>query len=112
MDCIFCKIIKGEIPSGKVYEDDDCIVIKDINPAAAKHYLLIPRQHYKYLADMSVEQSKTLGLCLKKVKELVPLLGLESGFRLVINQGDDAQQSVPHLHVHILGGQKMGWNPA
>jgi histidine triad (HIT) family protein len=61
---------------------------------------------------MSSEQSKTLGLCLKKVKELIPLLGLENGFRLVINQGDDAQQSVPHLHVHILGGQKMGWNPA
>lgn len=112
MDCVFCKIIEGKIPSQKMYEDDYCIVIKDINPAAKKHFLLIPKEHYKYLADMTEEQSVILGRCLGKLKELISVLGLENGYRLVINQGEDALQTVPHLHIHILSGQKMGWTPA
>lgn len=112
MDCIFCKIIEGKVPSEKLYEDGDCIVIRDISPAAKKHFLLIPKQHYKFLADMDTQQSKTLGLCLQKMKKLVAILGLENGYRLVINQGEDAMQTVPHLHIHILSGQKMGWTPA
>ncbi len=112
MDCIFCRIIKGDIPSQKLYEDDECIVIKDINPVANKHFLLIPKEHYKYIADMTDSQAVILGKCLKKLEKLVPLLGLQNGYRLVVNQGDDAQQTVPHLHIHILSGQKMGWTPA
>jgi len=112
MDCVFCKIIEGNLPSQKFYEDDECIVIKDINPAANKHYLLIPKQHYKFLADMSDGQAQVLGRCFKKLKELIPILGLENGYRLVVNQGEDALQTVPHLHIHILAGQKMGWTPA
>lgn len=111
-DCIFCKIIEGKILSKKLYEDEDCIIISDINPAAKKHYLMIPKMHFKYLADMGREQSEMVGQCLLKMKKLIPLLGLEGGYRLVINQGDDACQSVPHLHIHILSGQKMGWTPA
>lgn len=112
MDCIFCKIIEGKIPAQKLYEDDECIVIRDINPAAKKHYLLIPKEHYRFLADMTDEQAAVLGRCLKKLKDLIPVLGLEGGYRLVVNQGEDALQTVPHLHVHILAGQKMGWTPA
>ena len=78
MDCVFCKIIEGNLPSQKFYEDDECIVIKDINPAANKHYLLIPKQHYKFLADMSDGQAQVLGRCLKKLKELIPILGLDA----------------------------------
>lgn len=112
MDCIFCKIIEGKIPSKMLYEDENCIVINDINPVAKKHYLLIPKQHYKFLADMTQNQAEILADCLKKLKDLIPVLGLEKGYRLVINQGDEAMQTVPHLHIHILSGQKMGWNPA
>jgi histidine triad (HIT) family protein len=112
MDCIFCKIIKGEIPAEKLYEDNECIVIKDIKPAAKKHFLLIPKEHYKYIAGIDDNQAGQLIKCLRKFDKLIPLLGLEKGYRLVINQGDDAQQSVPHLHIHILSGQKMGWTPA
>ena len=111
-DCIFCKIIGGKIPSEKLYEDEECIVIKDINPVAKKHFLLIPKEHYKFLSDMTDLQAQTLGKCLQKIKGLIPILGLEKGFRLVVNQGDEALQTVPHLHIHILSGQKMDWNPA
>ena len=111
-NCIFCKIIKGEIPSTKVYEDDDMIIIKDIEPKAKNHFLCIPKSHFKLLEEMNEEQSKLVEQCLKKIPELKKELGLENGYRLVINQGDDAGQTVFHLHIHILSGQKMGWTPA
>ncbi len=107
-DCIFCKIIKGEIPSVKHYEDDFMIVISDISPKAKKHYLAIPKKHYKYLSEMSDKDAQDLAVCIKKIGEIAPSLGLENGFRFVINQGDDARQTVPHLHIHLLGGQKLG----
>lgn len=106
-DCVFCKINKGEIPSEKLYEDDDVFIIRDINPRAIKHYLMIPKNHYKLLADMSEEDSQTLARALKKLPELANQLGLENGFRLVINQGEDAVQTVFHLHIHIMGGEKL-----
>lgn len=110
--CIFCKIIAGEIPSTKMYEDDNMIIIKDIEPKAEKHYLCIPKKHFKLLAEMDEEAEKQVAACLKKIPELAEELGLGGGYRLVINQGDDAGQTVFHLHIHILGGQKMGWTPA
>lgn len=110
--CIFCNIIKGEIPAQKLYEDENCIVIKDISPVAKKHFLLIPKEHYKYIADITDKQAEILGKCFQTLNKLIPLLNLENGYRLVINQGEDAQQTVPHLHIHILSGQKMGWTPA
>ena len=111
-NCIFCKIIKGEIPSIKLYEDENMIIFKDIEPKAEKHYLCVPKSHFKLLADMTEEQSAMLSACFKKIPTLTKELGLENGYRLVINQGDDAGQTVFHLHIHILGGQKMGWTPA
>lgn len=106
-DCIFCKIIKGEIPSAKMYEDERMIIIKDIEPKAARHFLMIPKRHYKLLSEMTEQDAADLAVCLKKIPQLTELLGLEGGYRLVINQGDDAGQTVFHLHVHILTGQKM-----
>lgn len=106
-DCIFCKIIKGEIPSEKFYEDDLMIVIADISPKANKHYLAIPKKHYKYFTEMSEADAVELGKCIKKVGDLASSLGLSGGFRFMVNQGDDAMQTVPHLHMHLLGGQKL-----
>lgn len=106
-DCVFCKIIAGEIPSDKLYEDDRMIVIRDIEPKAKRHFLLIPKKHFKLLSEMTEADASDLGACLKKIPELSDLLGLEGGYRLVINQGDDAGQTVFHLHIHILTGQKM-----
>jgi len=107
MDCIFCKIIKGEIPSARVYEDDKMIIIKDIAPQAKYHYLAIPKKHFADVTEMTDEDALLVGSMLKKIGELAPSLGLEGGFRLVSNKGADAMQSVPHLHIHILGGEKM-----
>lgn len=111
-DCIFCKIIKGEIPSTKVYEDDDMVIIKDIAPQAPVHLLLLPKQHFANIIEMTDEQAQILGRCLKKLSTLVDDLGLKDGFRLISNKGAHACQSVEHLHIHILGGaqltEKMG----
>ena len=106
-DCIFCKIASGEIPSKKFYEDESMFIIADIEPKAKLHYLMIPKQHYKLLSEMNDSDAETLSRCLKTLAEIAPSLGLSGGYRLVIHQGDDAGQTVPHLHVHILGGQKM-----
>jgi diadenosine tetraphosphate (Ap4A) HIT family hydrolase len=111
-NCIFCKIIKGEIPATKMYEDENMIIIKDIEPKAKNHFLCIPKSHFKLLAEMDEKQSEMVKACLKKIPTLTKELGLDNGYRLVINQGDDAGQTVFHLHIHILSGQKMGWTPA
>ncbi len=106
-NCIFCKIVKGDIPSTKVYEDDDMIIIKDLNPQAPVHLLLIPKEHYANIIEMSDNQAQTLAKCLKKLSTLTDELGLQNGFRLVSNKGEDGCQSVGHLHIHILGGGKL-----
>ena len=111
-DCLFCKIIAGEIPATKMYEDQNMIIIKDIDPKAKNHFLCIPKRHFKLLADMNLEDSEMLKKCFEKIPTLEKELGLENGYRLIINQGDDAGQTVFHLHIHILSGQKMGWTPA
>ena len=111
-NCLFCKIIKGEIPATKMYEDEDMIIIKDIEPKAKNHFLCIPKSHFKLLEEMDSVQAEMVKKCLLKIPTLSKELGLENGYRLVINQGDDAGQTVFHLHIHILSGQKMGWQPA
>jgi len=111
-DCLFCKFANGDIPVDKVFENEDFIIIRDIAPVAKNHYLAIPKTHFKYLADMNEAEAALVGRILKKIPELTELLSLENGYRLVINQGDDAGQTVPHLHIHVLSGQKMGWQPA
>ena len=111
-DCLFCKMIRGEIPVTKVYEDDDMMIIRDIDPKAKNHFLLFLKEHFRLLADMTPEQAEKLGRALGKIPELSGLLELDGGYRLVINQGDNAGQTVPHVHVLILSGQKMNWQPA
>lgn len=106
-NCIFCKIVKGDIPSAKVYEDEDMIIIKDLNPQAPVHLLLIPKEHYANIVEISDAQAQTLAKCLKKLSTLTDKLGLQNGFRLVSNKGEDGCQSVGHLHIHILGGRKL-----
>lgn len=107
MDCVFCKIIKGEIPSKKYYEDENMVIIADISPQADKHYLLIPKRHYADITEMTDGDAAILGKCLRKLSALADGLGLGNGFRIVSNKGADACQSVPHLHIHILGGNKL-----
>jgi histidine triad (HIT) family protein len=106
-NCIFCKIVKGEIPSTKLFEDEDMISIKELNPQAPVHLLLIPKQHYANIVEMTDAQSLTLGKCLKTLSGLVDTLGLSGGFRIVSNKGSDACQSVEHLHIHIMGGAQL-----
>ena len=106
-NCIFCKIANGEIPSTKLYEDDDMVIIKDLNPQAPVHLLLIPKQHYANIVEMTDAQAQTLAKCVKKLSTLTDNLGLQNGFRLVSNKGEDGCQSVGHLHIHILGGRKL-----
>ena len=108
-DCLFCKIIKGEIPSAKVYEDENMLVFKDIEPKAAVHLLAVAKDHFKLLSDMNAGQAETLKYMLEKIPQIAAQNGCENGFRLVINQGEDAGQTVFHLHIHILGGQKLPW---
>lgn len=111
-DCLFCKFANGEIPVSKVFENEDFVIIRDINPQAKNHFLAIPKKHFKYLAEMTEEDGELVGRILKTIPALEDLLELKNGYRLIINQGDDAGQTVPHLHIHILSGQKMGWQPA
>lgn len=108
-DCVFCKIINGEIKSEKIYEDENCIIIKDVYPIAPIHLLMIPKNHYAKLEEASVSEAMELAFMLNKLSQIKNDLGLKNGYRIIINQGDDAGQSVHHLHLHILGGKKLGW---
>lgn len=108
-DCIFCKIAAGEIPAAKVYEDDKMLVFKDIEPKAEIHLLAIPKIHFASLAEMDGEMSETVKYMLEKIPRIAANNGLENGYRLIINQGADAGQTVFHLHIHILGGQTLDW---
>ena len=106
-NCVFCKIDKGEIPSPKVYEDEKFFIIKDIEPKAELHYLAIPHHHFKLLSEMTEQDKKDLSYIMSTIAHLAEKLGLKGGYRLVINQGEDAGQTVHHLHIHILGGQTL-----
>ena len=101
------KIIKGEIPSAKVYEDEDMLIFKDIAPQAPIHLLLVPKKHYANVIEMSEEDAYVLARCIKKFSTMTEELGLSEGFRLVSNKGANGCQSVDHLHIHILGGEKL-----
>jgi histidine triad (HIT) family protein len=109
--CIFCKIVAGEIPSKKVHEDDDVFAFHDLNPQAPVHVLVVPRKHIASLNDASEEDRALLGRILLSVRELAERLGVASGYRVVNNCGASAGQSVFHVHFHLLGGRAMGWPP-
>ena len=111
-NCLFCKIIAGEIPADFVHQDDRCVVIKDINPQAPSHVLVIPREHIESLNDASQRDEGLLGHLLRVGARVANDLGLDdSGYRTVINTGAGAGQSVFHLHAHVLGGRTMNWPP-
>ena len=108
-DCIFCRIIAGEIPSQKVYEDEKMIAIKDVSPAAPVHVLLLPKKHYDNIMTADPDLVKYM---LGKVEALAAQLGVkEKGFRIVISTGKEGGQSVNHLHIHLIGGKELGWPP-
>ena len=110
--CIFCRIAAGELPAERLYEDEDMIAFRDIRPVAPIHILVIPRQHISGPADLNEANAPLVGrLCLAASKIAVQEGFAEFGYRLVMNQGTDGGQSVHHLHLHILGGQRMGWPP-
>lgn len=106
-DCIFCKIILGDIPSNKVYEDDLIYVFKDINPKAAVHLLVIPKLHIESLDGLNAAHQTLVGHMMLKLPELAKSQGLNNGFRTIINTGPDGGQEVGHLHLHILGGKGL-----
>lgn len=106
-DCLFCKIIKGEIPSNKAYEDDDVLAFYDIAPQAPTHILVIPKKHIKSLADVTPEDDKLLSKIMLTISKIAKEQGLDNGYRVVTNIGEDGAQSVKHLHFHILGGTKL-----
>lgn len=103
-DCIFCKIVAGNIPAQKVYEDDEIFAFKDIQPQRPVHVLVIPKKHIASLADARPEDTATLGKILVKANEIAVSQGSPEGFRVIINTGRVGQQEVPHLHAHIVGG--------
>lgn len=110
-DCIFCRIVSGEIPSKKAYEDEWIYAFHDLEPQAPVHVLIVPRKHLGSLDDATQEDEALLGHLLLKVKEIAEGLGLENGYRLVANTGVDGMQSVKHLHFHLLGKRRMLWPP-
>ena len=106
-DCIFCKIIAGEIPSKKKYEDDEIVIFEDIEPKAKVHLLCVPKDHFAYLSELNEARAALLGRTLQKIAALAPSLGLGEGYRLIVNQGDNAGQTVKHLHIHLMGGEVL-----
>lgn len=108
-DCIFCKIIKGDIPADKVYEDDEILAFKDINPAAPIHMLVIPKKHITNLLEIETEDEILITKIYKVINKIVNDMNIEKdGFRVIVNCGRDAGQEVMHLHFHILAGEKFG----
>lgn len=111
MDCLFCKIAAGEIPSTKVYEDDQIFAFRDINPQAPTHILVIPKEHIPSVDAITPENSAVVSHIFEIIPKLAAEDGLDKGYRVVSNIGEQGQQSVPHLHFHILGGRDMTWPP-
>ncbi len=108
MDCIFCKIVAGEIPSENVYQDEGVIAFRDINPVAPTHLLIIPKKHISSLVDITKSQLPLIGHMIDIANQLAKREGISgSGYRLVINCGEQGGQLVPHLHMHLLGGRKL-----
>lgn len=109
MDCIFCKIANGEIPSKKVYEDDTVIAFYDLEPQAPTHILVIPKQHITSAADITPENSAVIAHIYEVIAKLSKDLKLENGFRVVNNCGKDGGQTVMHIHFHLMAGRELAW---
>ena len=108
-DWLFCKIINGEIPSKKLYEDEKILAFYDISPIAPVHFLVIPKQHIASVDAIDADNSAIVAYIFQKLGELAKLAGIENGYRVISNCGADAGQTVQHLHFHVLGGKEMNW---
>ena len=109
-NCVFCKIVAGEIPSAKVYEDGEMLVFRDIEPKAKIHLLCVPKEHFATLAELTPARTALVGRMLETIAAHKDEWGLSDGYRLVVNQGENAGQTVHHLHIHILGGETLPWD--
>lgn len=110
--CLFCKIVAKEIPGDVVYEDEHALAFKDIRPVAPTHVLVVPKKHIAAIHDLTPDDAVTVGNVLVAARKVADQLGLTAaGYRLVINDGDAAGQTVHHVHVHVLGGRQMTWPP-
>lgn len=108
MDCLFCEIVKGNIPSTKVYEDEFVLAFKDINPMAPVHILVIPKEHIAdSAADITPENSAAIAHIFEIIAKIAKEQGLDNGFRVITNSGEDGAQTIQHIHFHILGGRKL-----
>jgi histidine triad (HIT) family protein len=111
-DCLFCRIVAGQIPSEIVYRDELVTAFRDIQPQAPVHVLIVPNEHVTSTNDLESDHDAVVGHLLRATRVVAREQGIgESGFRLVVNTGQDAMMTVPHLHVHILGGRRLGWPP-
>ncbi len=110
-DCIFCKIVSGEIPSEKVYEDEEILCFKDLSPQAPVHVLIIPKAHIESLDSLKESDMEVLGHLMLKIKEIAKSLELKNGYRIVSNIGEEGLQTVKHLHFHLVGGKMLKWPP-
>lgn len=111
MDCLFCKIAQGEIPSNQIYEDEKILVFRDIDPQAPVHLLFIPKEHIASVDNITPENASIIAHIFSKIPLIAAQEQLDNGYRVVSNIGEDGQQSVPHLHFHLLGGRSMQWPP-
>lgn len=109
MDCIFCKIAAGEIPSTKVYEDESVVAFNDLDPQAPVHVLIIPKEHIASAAEINEENSRVVAHIFEVAAKIAKEKGLDNGYRIVNNCGESAGQSVKHLHFHLMGGRDFGW---
>jgi histidine triad (HIT) family protein len=110
--CLFCRIANGQIPAKKIYDDPDVVAFHDVNPQAPTHILVIPRRHIGSLDELTPADATTIGITIVRATELARELKLEQdGYRVVINNGEAAGQTVFHIHVHVLGGRTFGWPP-
>lgn len=112
MDCLFCKIVAGDIPADIVYESDTALAFRDINPQSPTHVLVIPRKHISTINDIGVDDETLIGSLYTAAREIAAAEGIaEDGYRAVMNCNESAGQSVFHIHLHVLGGKRMGWPP-
>lgn len=111
MDCVFCKIASGEIPSAKVFEDKDVVAFNDLDPKAPKHVLVIPKQHISDMTQINSENSSVISRIYEVIAEIAKGEDFADGFRVVANCGVNGGQTVPHLHFHILAGRSLSWPP-
>ena len=109
--CLFCKIIKKEVPSKADYEDDEIYAFEDVNPQAPVHILIVPKKHFEKLADISESDAELMGKLLLIARKIAAKKKLEKGYRIVANNGPQAGQTVFHLHLHLLGGRRFTWPP-